>query len=186
MRKFLFLLLLASPIVASAQLTTINPDTVCYQTNGSIYAVTNVPGNTYTWTVSAPGILVSGQGSSSIEVNWSAAAPGTIANGITVFATNAAGCVSPPISINIFILNIVPTVAPLTFCVGEPCATLAGTPLGGTWTGPGVIGNTFCPSAALIGNNTVTYSITLGGCTFTAAGTMTVNPLITISPISHN
>jgi len=173
------------PFIASSQ-STVNPDTVCYQTPGSIYQVTNVPGNTYTWTVASPGIIVSGQGTSTLNVDWSSASPGLITNGVSVFATNSFGCVSPPVNINVFILNIIPVVTPLSFCADEPCATLTGTPPGGTWSGPGVVGNTFCPSTSLIGNNTVTYTVSLAGCTFSATGVMTVNPLAIISPISHN
>jgi hypothetical protein len=185
MKKLLLFLILIIPALANAQITT-SPDTVCYQTNGSIYQVTNVPGDTYTWTVASPGVIISGQGTSTINVNWGSAAPGAINNGVSVFPTNSFGCQGPTVTMNVFIFNVVPTVTPNTFCADEPCTALVGTPVGGVWSGPGVVGNQFCPSAALVGNQTVTYTYTEAGCTFTATGVMTVNPLPIISPISHN
>ena len=94
MKKILILLLLMIPTISFSQLTTINPDTVCYQTNGSLYSVNNIMGLNYIWTVSAPGVITSGQGSNQITVNWSAANPGLIPNAVSVYATNAAGCQS--------------------------------------------------------------------------------------------
>jgi hypothetical protein len=187
MKRILFLLLLALlPFVGSAQLTTINPDTVCYQTPGSIYEVTNVPGNTYTWTVSAPGVLVSGQGTNTINVDWTSAAPGLIPGAISVFATTPSGCVSPPVVLDVFILNIVPTFALGPFCVTDPCVPLAAIPSDGTWVGTGIVGNQFCPPTAGAGTFNVTYTYTLAGCTFSVTNPVLVSPQPTISPISHN
>jgi hypothetical protein len=187
MKKLIAVLLFLAPMFAFGQLTTFNPDTVCYQTPGSIYQVANTPGYTYTWTVSAPGILVSGQGTNNINVNWSNAAPGLYPNAISVYATNANGCQSPPVIIDVFILNIVPTIVAMgPYCVTDPCVPLVGAPPGGTWSGIGVVGNQFCPGNASIGNNTVTYTITQAGCVFTATTVVNVVPIPTISPISHN
>ena len=91
MKNLLLTLSLFISTIGFSQLTTLNPDTVCYQTNGSIYQVTNTPGYTYTWNVAAPGVITSGQGTNQIGVNWSAAAPGLINNAVTVTATNASG-----------------------------------------------------------------------------------------------
>ena len=159
-------------------------DTVCYRSTNSTYQVPNTPGNTYTWTVASPGVITSGQGTNIITVNWGTANPGLIPNAVSVFATNQFGCVSPPVLLDVFVLNIVPTVAPIELCFGQPCVTLSGTPVGGTWSGIGVNGNQFCPIA--IGNSTITYTYSLGGCVFTATGTAVVNPLPTISPIQHD
>lgn len=166
--------------------STVNPDTVCYQSTGSIYTVTNDPNNTYTWTVSSPGVLVGGQGTNSITVNWNGANPGTIPNAISVFPTNQFGCVGPTVTLDVFVLGIVPVVTPLEMCFNEPCMTLSATPAGGTWSGVGVSGNLFCSNTSGVGTFNPLYTITVGGCTFTATGVVTVNPLPTITPISHN
>lgn len=182
MKRFIILLLAIAPFVSKAQV-----DTVCYRANGSTYQVSNVPGNTYTWTVLAPGVLVSGQGTNAIVVNWGTASPGLIQNGVSVFATNAAGCVSPPVDLDVFILNIIPTIPPLgPYCVNAPCVTLSGNPPGGLWTGNGISGAQFCPAIAGVGTSTITYTYSLAGCTFTANSSIVVNPLPTISPITHN
>jgi hypothetical protein len=132
-------------------------------------------------------VLTAGQGTNSINVDWSAANPGLIANAITVFATSADGCVSTPVVLDVFILNIVPTLTAIgPYCADEPCVALAATPLGGVWTGTGVTGNTFCATASGAGTFTLTYTVTQGGCTFTATTPVTVNPIPVLSPIQHN
>ncbi|MBK9195795.1 MAG: hypothetical protein IPO17_12635 [Flavobacteriales bacterium] len=58
-------------------------------------------------------------------------------------------------------------------CSNGAAITLAGTPVGGTWTGTGVTGNSFDPAA---GTQTLTYTVTAGGCTNSAVTTIAVNP----------
>ncbi len=63
MKKLLLFVGLLISSIATAQLTTTNPDTVCYQTTAlSTYQVPSVGAGTYTWTVPACATLVSGQG----------------------------------------------------------------------------------------------------------------------------
>jgi hypothetical protein len=182
MKQFLVLLLIIFSLATKAQ----TPDTVCYHSNNSTYQVANDPNNTYTWTVAAPGIITGGQGTNQITVNWGTANPGLITNAITVFPTNQFGCVGPTVLLDVFILNIVPTVIPITLCANAGCVPLIGSPLGGIWSGPGVSGNQFCPNLVTPGTSTITYTYSLGGCTFIGTGTAIVNPLPTISPIQHN
>jgi hypothetical protein len=187
MKTLTLILLLTIPFISKAQLTTIDPDTVCYRSNSAIYEVHNVAGETYTWTIVAPGLITSEQGTNHITVNWSAANPGLIPNGVTVFATNAAGCPGPAIDLDVFVLNIIPTITQIgPYCVNVPCVTLTGTPLGGTWSGIGINGNQFCPPIAGVGTHLVTYIYSLAGCTFTINSSILVNALPTISPIQHN
>jgi uncharacterized repeat protein (TIGR03803 family) len=63
--------------------------------------------------------------------------------------------------------NPTPTVSyvqnPLTVCINwSPITLSAGSPAGGTYSGPGVTGNTFNPSAAGGGNKTIVYTYTDG------------------------
>lgn len=186
--KHLTLFLMALlPAVAMSQ-STINPDTVCYGSSGSTYSITSDPGVTYAWTVAAPGTITSGQGTNSIVVSWANAAPGLINNGVTVTVTNGNGC-DTSTTINVFILQILPTFTAQASCVDAGCIALTGTPAGGVFTGPGVTGQyQFCPSIAGVGSHTLTYAYTFAGCTFTTTGSgpFVVNPLPTITPISHN
>jgi hypothetical protein len=187
MKKFISFFLLLLPIMGFAQLTTIDPDTVCYQTPGSVYQVPNTPGYTYTWTVNAPGVFVNGQGTNQISVNWSLASPGLYANAVSVFATNANGCQSSPINIDVFILQIIPNIINVgPFCEDDLCISLIGNPIGGIWNGTGVVGNQFCPTVAGPGNHSISYSITQSGCIFVTNTNIQVFPTPIISPISHN
>lgn len=45
------------------------------------------------------------------------------------------------------------------FCFYDADITLSATPAGGTFSGPGVSGNTFSPSQADVGNHLITYSL---------------------------
>lgn len=182
-RIFLAFMLLTG--VAHAQLTTTNPDTVCFQTTAlSTYQVPSVGSGTYTWTIPACATLVSGQGTNSISVNWSACPAGLINNAISVAYTSAAGCSATPVTLNVLIYQVVPTITPVgPFCAGEPCVTLAATPAGGVFSGTGVTGNQYCPGTS---NSLITYTYTNGGCTFTAQTGATVNPTPVLSPIQHN
>lgn len=187
MKKIILSIIAILPLWVTAQ-STVNPDTVCYQTPGSTYSVVNDPANTYNWTVASPGTITSGQGTSAIVVDWSSASPGLINNAITVTATNQFGC-DTVVTLNVFILNIIPTFTAQASCVDAGCITLVGTPSGGIFTGTGVTGQyQFCPSIAGVGSHTITYSYSFAGCTWTTTGSgpFVVNPLPNISPISHN
>ncbi len=57
-----------------------------------------------------------------------------------------------------------------------PAITLSGTPAGGSFSGPGVAGNTFNPAAAGVGTHTIIYSYTnASGCSDTDGAQMVVN-----------
>jgi hypothetical protein len=187
MKKLIAILLAFAPLALMAQ-STVSPDTVCYQSSGSTYSVTSDPGVTYSWQVASPGVITAGQGTSSIVVDWSTASPGLIPNAVTVTVTNSTGCDTLAV-LDVFILQIVPTFTAQASCVDGPCIPLTGTPSGGVFTGAGVSGQyQFCPSVAGVGSHTITYAYTFAGCTFTTTGSgpFVVNPLPSISPISHN
>lgn len=176
-------------LIGLSQTSTVNPDTVCYQSaSPSTYTVPSLgAGYTYTWTVAAPGTITSGQGTNSINVNWSTANPGLITNGVSVVASNAQGCQSAPVNLNVLIYQVLPTITSIgPFCQGAACVALTGTPAGGTFTGTGVVGNQFCPTTSGTGTFTLTYTVTSGGCTFTTTTSVVVTPNPTLSPIQHN
>ncbi len=63
-------------------------------------------------------------------------------------------------------------------CMGSGALALAAVPAGGTWSGPGIAGNSFNPTFAGTGTHTITYSYTsAGGCSNTCSTTITVNAL---------
>jgi len=59
---------------------------------------------------------------------------------------------------------------------GSKVILSSGSPSGGTYSGPGVVGNTFDPTAVGPGTYTITYTVVVSGVTQTATATITVNP----------
>lgn len=93
-----------------------------------------------------------------------------------VQATNA-GCTSTRTAV---IATVTPNATmqalPSTICVNAASFTLTqGAPAGGTYSGPGVSGNTFNPATAGQGNATVTYTVNQNGCTSSATSTINVS-----------
>jgi hypothetical protein len=63
-----------------------------------------------------------------------------------------------------------------TYCANAGAATLIPATSGGTFSGPGVSGNTFAPANAVNGG-TITYSVTVNGCTASSTQNVTIAPL---------
>ena len=179
MKKLLTILLIAMSLSSMSQ-TTINPDTVCANATGEQYFVTNTPTSTYQWTITGGGgTLQTGQGTNSITVDWGGAS-GLYPNAVEVIESNAAGCPGAPILLDVYVLLLSGNpIGP--FCAGDPTTPLVGNPVGGTWSGTGVVANTFQPSSAGIGNYVLTY--TMAGCTTTINVTVNNGPVT--GPIQH-
>jgi hypothetical protein len=95
------------------------------------------------------------------------------------------GCVaSAPVTINVNPLPVV-SVSSQTICVDAAPVAITATPAtGGTFSGTGVSGNMFDPSAANVGGNVITYTYTdTNMCTNTDTATFTVNalPVVTLA-----
>jgi len=160
--------------------TTINPDTVCVNSIAEQYFVTNTVTSTYQWNVTGGGgAIQTGQGTNSITVDWGGVS-GLYPNAIEVIESNASGCPGTPVLLDVYILDLSGNaIGP--FCPGDPSSTLSGTPVGGTWSGTGVVGNDFDPSIAGVGNYVLTY--TLAGCQTTINVTVNNGPVT--GPIQH-
>ena len=178
MKKILTILLVSIGISSFAQ-TTINPDTVCANAVGEQYFVTNTPTSTYNWTVTGGGgVLQTGQGTNSITVDWGGVSA-IYLNAIEVIESNAAGCLGTPVLLDVFVLALSGNnVGP--FCPGDPTTPLVGNPAGGTWSGTGVVANSFQPSAG-VGNYVLTYS--MAGCNTTINVVVNSGPVT--GPIQH-
>jgi gliding motility-associated-like protein len=168
-------IVVANPIIAS--------DTVCYQSNG-LYTTTNLGvGYTYQW--STLGAIISGQGNDTVTINWSTLPSGFISNAVSVVAINPNGCVSTPVTFNLTIYNVIPTITPVgPFCSNDEFTTLNASPIGGIFSGTGVIGNDFYPSNADTLNNFVTYTYTQSGCAFDTTINVTVYEQPVLSQIN--
>ena len=178
MKKLLTILLVAVSLTTMSQ-TTINPDTVCANALGEQYYVAVTPTSTYQWTITGGGgVLQTGQTTSSITVDWGGVS-GLYPNAVEVIESNAAGCPGTPQLVDVFILELSGnTLGP--FCPGDPTTPLVGAPAGGTWSGTGVVANSFQPSTG-VGNYVLTYS--MAGCTATINVTVNNGPIT--GPIQH-
>ncbi len=63
-------------------------------------------------------------------------------------------------------------------CISSGALALAGSPVGGVWSGPGITGSNFNPAFAGVGTHVITYSYTnANGCSNGCSTNITVNPL---------
>ena len=150
-------------------------DTVCFGSTNELYSIPDLgAGFTYNWTTN--GTITSGQGTSSITIDWSNTPSGFINDAVSVQATSPNGCLSQVEDFNLTIFRVLPTITQVgPFCVYDPCITLTPTPPNGTFIGGGINGNDFCPDNANIGSNVITYEYVQSGCLFDTTITIDVN-----------
>ncbi|TVQ79841.1 MAG: T9SS C-terminal target domain-containing protein, partial [Flavobacteriales bacterium] len=133
-----------------------SPVAVCSGGNPvSLFPFVQPGGGTFSGTGITTGNLfdpnVAGGGIQTISYEY------TDPDGCTNTGTFSVNVVAPPT------VNITNTVS--SFCIYNDTVTLSGTPTGGNFSGPGVIGNQFVPALAGIGTHPVVYSFTDGnGC----------------------
>lgn len=165
--------------------TTINVNALPV-VNAGTYPAQCVNATTLTLSGSPMGGTFSGPGVSGNNFNASMA--GTGMHTVTYSFTNGSGCSnSATTTITVNGLPMVNAGSYAAQCVSENTLTLVGSPMGGTFSGPGVSGNNFNASAAGSGSHTITYSYTDGnGCTNTSSTSITVNalPIASISSSS--
>ena len=159
----------------------IGPDTVCYQSPLESYQTNPIgPGYNYVW--SSTPTITTGQGTDSITVDYSLVGSGLFTNTVGVYAVSPLGCLSDTTYYTSYVLNILPTITPIgPLCSNDPCITLDGLPLGGVFSGTGVLGSQFCPDQAVLSNN-INYTYTQSGCTFDT----TINVVVNIQPVIIN
>ena len=174
MKKLLTMLFVVLGLTAYSQ-TTINPDTICINATGEIHFVTNTPTSTYQWTIiGGGGAITGGQGTNSITTDWGAV-PGLYPNAVSVIETNSNNCPGAPVNLDVYLLQMgLSALGP--FCIGDPSTALGGTPIGGSYSGTGVVANAFQPSTAGVGNYVLTYS--MAGCN------TTINVIVNNGPVT--
>jgi hypothetical protein len=158
----------------------LSPST-CSGTTFNYTATSTTPGVNFTWSratvsgITEPG--TTGVANVSEVLTNTTGSPVSV---IYVYATHSSGC-------NGNVQNVVVTVNPIptvsfalsttTICEqGQALTLTGGLPAGGTYSGPGVSGGQFNPSAAGVGTKTITYSITTNSCTNAASQAIVVSP----------
>jgi hypothetical protein len=143
--------IVVGPIIAS--------DTVCFNTTNEVYNVPDLgAGFTYQW--SSIGNIISGQGTTSITVDYTSIPAGFIPGVVNVTALSPNGCTSIPASFDITVFNILPVIDPAgPFCSNDEFSTLNATPIGGIFSGTGMMGADFYPSFADTLDNFITYPL---------------------------
>lgn len=152
--------------------------------NGGSATLTASPAVTYSWSPAT--------GLSSTTSQIVTATP-TVTTTYTVTGTDNNGCVAEArVTLTVgtqptVILNTLSSV-----CTNTASFTLnTGTPAGGTYTGPGVSGGNFNPSAAGVGLHIITYTVNSGGCSGSDTATIQVNAapsvsFATLAPVCSN
>jgi len=155
----------ALPIVSASATSP----TICA---GGNTVLTASGANTYTWSPSAT--LSSSTGTSVT------ATPATTTT-YTVTGLDGNGCSGTgTVTVNVTPNPVVNITAAGPFCNNGTAVSLVATPAGGTWTGSGVnASGIFDPASAFIGNNTVTYTTTVSGC----SGTGSINIVVNAAPV---
>ncbi len=116
---------------------------VCINTNGVAYSVTNTTGSSYAWTITG-GTVTTGSGTSAITANWTTAGTGNV----KVVETSAIGCVGAPVNKSVTV-NPLPVTSTITgsspVCTNMTGAVYSVTNTTGssyTWTVTGTTGST--------------------------------------------
>jgi len=157
-------------------------DTLCYGSTSEMYVVPDLGlGYNYVW--STVGSILN-QGNDTCYIDWTGVTNGFMPGSAMVTAISPAGCSSLPISIDLYNLRVLPTVAQIgPFCSYDNCTPLVGLPIGGLFTGTGVLGADFCPGSADTVANVITYTYSLSGCSFDTTSIVNVHLQPTISSI---
>ncbi len=165
--------------ISSVANATATPTTICLGQSSTL-SVTGSLGTGATWnwyTGSCGGTLV-GQGAS-ISVTPTSSTTYYVR---AIGTCNTTTCASTSVSVNPLPgVSFSPPGGP--FCASQTTpVSLAAAPAGGTFSGNGVVGNTFTPANAAVGNNTLTYTYTDGnGCTNTAQQVVLITGLPSVS-----
>jgi gliding motility-associated-like protein len=111
------------------------------------------------------------------------AAGGTYPVSLTITMGPCNATIIQNVTVNPGTLPVITPAGP--FCQNAAAVNLVANPAGGTWSGNGITNaaaGTFTPSPAIVGSNTITYTVTgSGSCPASTTSTVVVNPL----PISE-
>ncbi|MBC8083480.1 MAG: gliding motility-associated C-terminal domain-containing protein, partial [Hymenobacter sp.] len=168
--------------VSALRLTVVpSPPPATFTTTLTAYCFTN---SFYTvpLTATPAGGTFSGPGVAGNTFNPNVAGPGTH---VLSYSVDVGGCrLRATQTATVFRATVGPA---FTVCSNGSATPLAGSPAGGTWTGPGVSGSVaagfvFTPTPALLGTQMLTYSVAGAGCTSVATLMASVQAYRVFSP----
>ncbi len=172
----------------------------CMNTDNTLVTVNALP--TVVANASATTVCESTQvtlfGSGAASYTWTGSVADNVAftptttDSYTVTGTDANGCMNTDnitVTVNLNPVVTIATFAQDTICLDDADMILAGeSPVGGTWSGAGVSGNSFDPTAAGLGNAAIMYTYTDGnGCTSSATESIAVDActgIITVDAVA--
>ena len=162
---------------------------LCASWGNSTYSITGMGGGvtSYSWTLDPTTAgTVSGSGTN-VTVNWATGFLGQAALRVGGINYCGVGALSNPLTITRYLPNVSLIVPAYVSLSTPPFQLTGGAPAGGTYSGPGVSGGMFDPSAAGIGEHTITYSYTDPNfCTNTATDILTVTEFTDIDELAEN
>ncbi|MGL4596692.1 MAG: T9SS type A sorting domain-containing protein, partial [Bacteroidia bacterium] len=160
---------ITEPAVLFANSLIANP-TTCGGTDGSINVVTSggTPAYTYLWSNNATTEDLSGLGAGFYSCTTTDSLGCATTFSVTLTDPNP-----PAVTFNF---------QQATICESDASITMSGSPAGGSFSGPGVTGNSFDPSA-LNGSQQIVYSYTDPNtlCSASSTATIIVNPCVGIN-----
>ncbi len=154
--------------------------TVCEGTTTQVSVTATGSSLTYQWQISTNGGSSYSNLAGGTTNTWPLAVVtvGQSGQRYRVIVTNGCG----PLNSNASILTVNPnpTVSidnlPASVCLSDGSFTLSATAsAAGAWSGAGVTGSTFSPTAAGLGTKAVTYTVTTAGCTTAKTSVVQVN-----------
>ena len=158
----------AAPLLAT-------PPNPCIDQTSSYSISNNIPGITYTWSVSNNlGTITAGQGTGTVSILWHG--NNAVANTGTITVSNCGGSVSVPVTVT---LPVYPTITVGGTCIKTGMTLTSSTPGPYLWTGPGIVGSNTTQTITI--NQPGTYCVTInpnapGSCGQTKCITIPPNP----------
>lgn len=157
---------------------------VCNNNQADVFSTpSDEDADTYTWTVPAGAVIVSGQGTPSIVIDWTGASVGLTQ--VCVYSTNACG-ESGNYCQAVIVSQVDATAFTSIGCLGDNLYLYSGGGSIYSWTGPNGFSSNlqnpiiFSPSSLYSGDYTVIVS-NEGGCTDTASINVDMNPLVLLA-----
>ncbi|HRF19829.1 MAG TPA: hypothetical protein PK977_16755, partial [Chitinophagaceae bacterium] len=145
----------------------------------SVTATTAVGSLSYQWQVSTNGGVSWTNIAGATSNSYSQTNIPVGQNGYRYRVIVTAGCGSSTSNSATITVNAYPvatlTNIPVTLCLSDPSYSLTASTAGGTWSGAGVTGSSFSPSAAGLGTKTISYTLNNAGCVTTKTSIIQVN-----------